>query len=474
LEPRRRDTRASALSSLARAKGLGRSVAAAATGRALVIEPVMRLAYARGAPTDRAPAARLDEAVGLARAIDLDVAEAGIVMLNAVRPATYLGTGKVDEFAGLVKTHDVGIVVMDCALSPVQQRNLERAWGAKVLDRTGLILEIFGRRARTREGALQVEHAHLTYQKGRLVRSWTHLERQRGGFGFLGGPGETQLEADRRMIEERLAKIESELAKVKRTRELHRDSRRRVPYPIAAFVGYTNAGKSTLFNRMTQARVLSADMLFATLDPTLRAVDLPHGARLILSDTVGFISDLPTMLIAAFRATLEEVIEADVILHVRDVSHDDTEAQLHDVETILRQLGIDPHGASPNQPTLIEVWNKIDRLDADQRGRLRNLAERRPAEQRPTLVSAITGEGIDTLNAAIEARLAAGRVLLELVVDAADGAGVSWLHRHTEVIHKAIDQESGRTVMTVRADPGRADAVRARFPKSELGIASSE
>jgi GTPase len=463
LEPRRRDTRAPTLSRPASGGGKDGGVAGSATGRALVIEPVVRQAAGRAAPSDRAPAARLDEAVGLARAIDLDVAQAGVVMLAAIRPATYLGSGKVDEIAGLVKTHDAGIVVMDCALSPVQQRNLEKAWGAKVLDRTSLILEIFGRRARTREGALQVEHAHLTYQKGRLVRTWTHLERQRGGFGFLGGPGETQLEADRRMIEERLAKIESELVKVKRTRELHRESRRRVPYPVAALVGYTNAGKSTLFNRMTQARVVSADMLFATLDPTLRAVDLPHGARIILSDTVGFISDLPTMLIAAFRATLEEVIEADVILHVRDVSHDDAEAQLQDVEKVLRQLGIDPHSETSGKPALIEVWNKIDRLDADQKARLRNLAERRPAEQRPVLVSAITGEGIDTLGAAIEARLAAGRVLLELVLEAADGAGVSWLHRHTEVIHKAVDADSGRTVMTVRADPDKADAVRAKF-----------
>src|SRR6185312_8243484 len=251
------------------------------------------------------------------------------------------------------------------------QRNLEKAWNAKVVDRTGLILEIFGRRARTREGALQVEHAHLTYQRSRLVRSWTHLERQRGGFGFLGGPGETQLEADRRMIEERLARIEGELAKVKRTRALHRDSRRRVPYPIVALVGYTNAGKSTLFNRMTQATVLSADMLFATLDPTLRAVDLPHGARVIVSDTVGFISDLPTMLVAAFRATLEEVIEADVILHVRDVSHEDADAQSQDVEKVLGELGI-----APEDPRIVEVWNKIDRLDADARASLANMAER--------------------------------------------------------------------------------------------------
>ena len=423
----------------------------------------MRRTAARAAPSDRAPAARLDEAVGLAIAIDLDVAQAGIVMLGAIRPATYLGKGKVEEIAGLVKTHEAGIVVMDCALSPVQQRNLETAWGAKVLDRTGLILEIFGRRARTREGALQVEHAHLTYQKSRLVRSWTHLERQRGGFGFLGGPGETQLEADRRMIEERLAKIEAELGKVKRTRELHRESRRRVPYPIVALVGYTNAGKSTLFNRMTQATVLSADMLFATLDPTLRAVDLPHGARIILSDTVGFISELPTMLIAAFRATLEEVIEADVVLHVRDVSHEDAEAQLQDVENILRQLGIDPRSKAAGKPALIEVWNKIDRLDEEQRARLRNLADRRAADERPILVSAVTGEGIGALGAAIEAQLAAGRVLIELVLDPADGAGVSWLHRHTEVIHKATDAETGRIAMTVRADPGKADAVREKF-----------
>jgi GTP-binding protein HflX len=427
---------------------------------------VLRRAAARAASGERTPEAKLDEAVGLARAIDLDVAQAGIVMLRAPHSATLLGKGKVEEIAGLVKTFEADIVVMDGALSPVQQRNLEKAWNTKVLDRTGLILEIFGRRARTREGTLQVEHAHLTYQKGRLVRSWTHLERQRGGFGFLGGPGETQLEADRRLIEERLAKIEAELIKVKRTRALHRDSRRRVPYPIVALVGYTNAGKSTLFNRMTRASVLSADMLFATLDPTLRAVDLPHGARIILSDTVGFISELPTMLIAAFRATLEEVIEADVILHVRDVSHEDAEAQLHDVENILRQLGIDPGNDPGHKRTLIEVWNKIDRIDADERTRLVNIVERRAAQERPALVSAITGEGIESLAAAIEARLGAGRVLIELDLDPADGAGVSWLHRHTEVIHKAMD-ENGRLAMTVRAAPEQANSVRAKFARAE-------
>jgi GTPase len=451
LEPRRRERR----NRLIRAAGSG-------SGRAMVLGPYLRRqATGRGRSGPQAaarpPAARLEEAVGLARAIDLEVVEAGLVPVNEIRPATYLGKGKVDEIAGIAKSLDVDLVVMDCAVSPVQQRNLEKAWNTKVLDRTGLILEIFGERAHTREGALQVEHAHLSYQKSRLVRSWTHLERQRGGFGFLGGPGETQLEADRRVIEERIARIEAELERVKRTRRLHRASRKRVPYPIVALVGYTNAGKSTLFNRLTRANVLEADMPFATLDPTMRAVALPQGSNAIVSDTVGFISDLPTTLVAAFRATLEEVMEADVILHVRDVSHGEAEAQARDVEQVLRELDIDP-----NDRRIIETWNKIDLPDPERRIEIVNLADRKDPESRPVLISAATGEGIDALLAAVETRIAAHRLLFDLVLDPADGAGMSWLHRHTQVLAKSM-RDDGRLAFKVQVDPEKVDIVRRKF-----------
>ena len=408
--------------------------------------------------------ARLDEAKGLAGAIDLVVADALIAPIAQIRPATYLGKGKVEEITGLVAGDDIELVVMDCALSPIQQRNLEKAWNTKVLDRTGLILEIFGRRAKTKEGALQVELAHLNYQRSRLVRSWTHLERQRGGFGFMGGPGETQIEADRRQIGDRITRLENELKKVQATRRLHREGRKRVPYRVVALVGYTNAGKSTLFNRLTQSEVQAADMLFATLDPTLRALHLPHGGKAMLSDTVGFISNLPTQLVAAFRATLEEVLEADVILHVRDISHEDADPQQRDVDAVLRQLGIDPEAGG----RILEVWNKIDCLSPDERANFRKIAARRPPEHPCFLVSAASGEGIDTLLTAIEDRLASSRTTLALSIDASDGAGISWLHRNAEVLDKKL--HDGRFDMTVRVDETKRDIVVNRFDAVPHGM----
>lgn len=433
--------------------------------RALVVGPYLdagarrkaELGASAKAARGRSHEARLSEALGLAQAIGVEIAAGQIAPLSQIRPASYLGKGKVVEFAALVGAEEIDLVVMDCALSPVQQRNLETALAAKVIDRTGLILEIFGRRARTREGALQVELAHLGYQKSRLVRSWTHLERQRGGFGFLGGPGETQIEADRRLIAERMTRIERDLKGVKRTRGLHRQSRRAVPYPIIALVGYTNAGKSSLFNRLTEAGVVAEDMLFATLDPTLRGVTLPHGGHIILSDTVGFISDLPTMLIKAFWATLEEVLEADAILHVRDIAHEDAEAQHADVEAILAGLGIDP----ANDRRLMEVWNKCDLLDeiafAARRG------AQRCSHGNPVMVSALTGQGLEDLRAAIESRLASGRIVFDIALDPTNGAGLHWLHENTEVMRKSTAAD-GAVHVRVRVVPERAEPVRRKFP----------
>jgi len=451
---------------------------AAASTRAFVLGPYLNPYAKRSADTKaltsatmgpgRSSEARIAEAAGLAQAIDLDVVDALVIPLSQIRPASYLGKGKVEEIASRVKEEDIGLVFMDCALSPVQQRNLEKAFAAKVIDRTGLILEIFGRRARTREGSLQVELAHLAYQKSRLVRSWTHLERQRGGFGFLGGPGETQIETDRRLISERMVKIEGELDKVKRTRSLHRKTRRDVPYPIVALAGYTNAGKSTLFNRLTRATVLAEDMLFATLDPTLRILKLPHGSRVLLSDTVGFISDLPPMLVSAFRATLEEVLEADVILHVRDISHEDTEAQSADVEQILGDLGIDA-----SDPRLLEVWNKSDLLDPDQVAALANTARRRGEGSRAVVVSALTGHGEETLLGEIEQRLAKGRPLFEITLDSADGQGLSWLYEHAEVLERESDEE-GAMRLLVRVPQERAQQISRRYPRAIEALPGQE
>jgi GTPase len=422
-----------------------------ATGRALVIHPALKSApgHRPGNGVARSLDARLDEAIGLARAINLDVAGGEIIRLARPVPGTLLGSGNVETLGARIAEQQIGLVVVDGTLSPVQQRNLERRWKTKVIDRTGLILEIFGARARTHEGRLQVELAALSYQRSRLVRSWTHLERQRGGFGFLGGPGESQLEIDRRLIGERIGKLKRELEAVKRTRALHREARKRVPYAVVSLVGYTNAGKSTLFNRLTRSQVGAEDMLFATLDPTMRRLDLPSGKTVILSDTVGFISDLPTHLVAAFRATLEEVTEADIVVHVRDAHHPDSAAQRADVLAVLGGLGL----GQLVEDGLIEVLNKIDLLDAETRETLLNQAAR---NDEVVALSAATGEGCDGLLALIAGRLDSAGRSVRVDVPLSDGKTLAWIYARGEVLGRRDDGEAAHlSVRLSDADLGR-------------------
>ncbi|HLT01970.1 MAG TPA: GTPase HflX [Geminicoccaceae bacterium] len=429
---------------------------APARTRALVLCP-QGARPPRGGRTEHG---RLEEAVGLARAIDLDVVAAEIVPLRTPRPATLFGSGRVRAIGELVAAERIDLVVVDAPLSPVQQRNLERAWSCKVIDRTGLILEIFGERARTREGRLQVELAALTYQRSRLVRSWTHLERQRGGYGFLGGPGESQIELDRRRIDDRITRIQRELEAVKRTRGLHRAARERAAYPVIALVGYTNAGKSTLFNRLTGARVGARDQLFATLDPTMRLLTLPSGQQAILSDTVGFVADLPTDLIAAFRATLEEVRTADLVLHVRDLAHPETAAQRADVLEVLDSLGL---GELTDEGRLLEFWNKLDLLAPGERAQLRAAAER---QSNAVCGSALTGEGIPELLSALDRRLSSAERVVALELDSADGACLAWLYRHGTVLERR--DADGRTRLKVALSPDEHARLQREFPGANL------